>query len=473
MKLPRSNRFPPIVGLDLSGGQFRACQVERTKGTTKTLKAVTAALSVDLHHPDAELVGREIKNHLDAAEISARHCVVVLPARWAMMQQTKVPELGPDDAASFLQLEAEKGLPVDPAQLQIAVSRPATATSNYVTQIGVRKEQLDQLSRVLKAAGLKPVSYSLGLPLLPGAVPPAGTGRITVAVDASGVVLLAGAGGGIAALRTFDARIDSEAGEQLVNGAAVARELRITLEQLPPDLRAEVRDLVFVGEPNLVRQLSDALGGWARTAGLAIEHLEPTHPNLGLEMAARLAADRLEGGDGLEFLPPRPSRWTRLVTRYSSKRVGTAGVALGVIVLVGLLAFGWQEFRRWSLRAEWGAMQAQVTALDAVQSRIREYRPFYDTSFRTLTLLKRITECFPDTGAVTAKTVEMKTADVHGSSTVSISGTTRDNAALLRTLDQLRRIKQIQGLKVEQIRGTGKTPQQFTFTFRWNVNSGS
>jgi hypothetical protein len=71
-----------------------------------------------------------------------------------------------------------------------------------------------------------------------------------------------------------------------------------------------------------------------------------------------------------------------------------------------------------------------------------------------------VVECFPDNGSVTAKSFE-----IHGLSNISVSGTARDNTSLLRTLDQLRQAKEIQGLKIEQIRG--KTPAQFTFTFRW------
>ena len=80
--------------------------------------------------------------------------------------------------------------------------------------------------------------------------------------------------------------------------------------------------------------------------------------------------------------------------------------------------------------------------------------------------MKRVTECFPDNGSVTARSVE-----IHGNAVVSISGTARDNAALLRVQEQLRKAKEVQGLKIEQIRG--KTPMQFTLTFRWNGNSGT
>ena len=50
-------------------------------------------------------------------------------------------------------------------------------------------------------------------------------------------------------------------------------------------------------------------------------------------------------------------------------------------------------------------------------------------------------------------------------SIVTISGTARDNAALLRVQELLRKSKEVQGLKIEQIRA--KNPMQFTLTFRW------
>ena len=465
MKRKTNKRAQSVLGLTLTDGQLRACHVTRTKGGLEVVKAASAPLTLDLLPPEAELVGREIKNHLDAAGLRERHCVVGLPARWVMSQHTAVPEMSPEDANSFLQIEAEKGFPVDPAQLQIARSFQKSATGTYVTQLAVRHEQLEQLGAVLKAAGLKSVSYSLGLAVLPETIVAAGKGRIVVAADQAGVTLLIAAGGGIAAFRTCEANITSEAGEKIVNGAAVARELRITFEQVPPDLRSELRELFLTGEAALVRQLAESLGEWAKAAGLKISRGDLPEKNLGTVMTERLAAHWLEGGaPDLEFLPPRPGRWALLVARYNSKRLATAGFAVAGAAVLALGAFGYLEFRRWSLRSEWSGMELQVKALDTVQSRIREFRPWYDTSYRSLTILKRVTECFPDNGSVSAKSFEM-----HGNTIVTISGTARDNASLLRVQGELRKAKEVQGLKIEQIRG--KTPMQFTLTFRWNSGS--
>ncbi|MSU71350.1 MAG: hypothetical protein EXS43_03265 [Opitutus sp.] len=468
MKWRTKKRLQSVLGLTLTDGQLRAFHVTHSKGRIEVVKAASAALTLDLLHPEPELIGREIRNHLEAAGIRERHCVVGLPPRWLMSQHTNVPELSAEDTASFLQIEAEKGFPVDPGQLQIARSfQRSAAGAKYVTQLAARNEQIDQLSAVLRAAGLKPVSYAVGLAVLPQAPAPAGVGRVLVAVEPAGVTLLVAAGGGIAAFRTCEAGIDSEAGEKLVNGAAIARELRITFEQVPADLRAEVRELFLTGETTMVRQLTESLGDWAKSTGLTVSRGDLPEKNLAAEMAETLAAGWLQGSaPELEFLPPHPGRWALLVARYNSKRLATTGFALAGLAALAALVFGWQEFRRWSLRSEWSGMQAQVTSLEAVQARIREFRPWYDTSFRSLSVLKRVTECFPDNGSVTAKSFE-----VRGNGVVNISGTAGDNASLLRVQDLLRKAKEVQGLKIEQIRG--KTPMQFTLTFRWTATPGT
>ena len=58
---------------------------------------------------EAELVGQEIRNHLDAAGIRERRCVVGIPLGWALTQSVKLPELPDEDIASLLQIEAERG----------------------------------------------------------------------------------------------------------------------------------------------------------------------------------------------------------------------------------------------------------------------------------------------------------------------------------------------------------------------------
>lgn len=467
MKWTTKKRLQSVIGLSVVDGQLWVTHVARAKAAVATLRSAHATLALDLLHPEAELVGREIKNHLEAANVRERHCVVALPPEWIMSQHGRVPELSAEDTASLLQIEAEKGFPCAFEELQIARSPHRSAETRYITQLAVRQEQLSRLSSVLQHAGLKTVSFSLGVAALPGAVAPAGEGRMTLLLGAKGATLLISAGGGIAAFRTFEATIDSEAGENVVNGRVLARELRVSFEQVPADLRGEIRHLTLRGDEKMVAQLAGILGDWAQESGLTVERGVGSGKPVAELMVERLAELQLtQGGSGLEFLPPRPGRFAVLMARYSSKRLATAGFAAAILAVGALALFGWQEFRRYSLRTQWAAMAAQVSELEAIQGRVREFRPWYDNSFRNLTIMKRVVECFPDNGSVTAKAFE-----IHSPATVSVTGTARDNASLLRTLDQLRQSKEVQGLKIEQIRG--KTPAQFTFTFRWVGTSGT
>lgn len=465
MKFSLNQRPASVLGLTLTPGWICATHVTRTKGGIVADKTVTTAWKLDLLHSESEPAGLELRAHLDAAGLTERRCVVAIPASWVMVHSAKTPALAAEDLASYLHLEAEKNFPCDLDELQIAQSVCRVGEATFVTQLAVRREKLGHLAAVLKAAGLKPVSFSPGFAALPGVIPPTGEGRFTVAVEPAGATLSVAVGGGIANLRTREMPVETEAAA--ADFSRLGREIRITAEQMPVELRTAVRQLFFCGDSAGINSLSAILAAWAANAGLSIEQAGTTNRPLAEQMAERLASHWLEGGSGIpEFLPPQPSRWSVWRSRYNSKRLASAGVAAGAAVVLAIGAFGWQEYRLWKLRSEWGAMQVQVTDLETVQARIRDFRPWYDTSFRNLSILRRVTECFPDNGSVTAKSFEIR-----GLAAVSIAGTARDNSALLLALDQLRKTREVQGLKIEQIHG--KTPLQFTFSFRWNPNSGS
>lgn len=454
MKLSSPKRLRSVLGLALTGDRLSFCHVARTNGSASVLQAGMATLLSDPLVAGPEAGGALIRAQLAAAGIREKRCAVVLPAGWLMTRQTKVPELSGDDLAGYLQLEAEKGFPVDPIHLQIATSTSKAGGATYVTQLAARKEQVQQLVATLVAAGLKPVGLSPGLPALPGAVPSADTGRVSVALDASGATLLVGAGGGISALRTAETE-------------SLARELRITCEQIPAELRASLGRLQWCGDETLIRAAEAGLSAWAAAAGLTVVPRGAAERPLDEQYAEQIARRSLANATPeLEFLPPRPSQLARLVARYSSKRLAFAGAAVAAAAVLVLGTFGWQEYRRWSLRNEWNGLRAQVEDLTAVQSLLRDYRPWYDSSFHNLGILRRVTENFPDNGSVTAKSFEIR-----GPASISISGTARDNPSLLQTLDRLRQAREIQDLKVEQIRG--KAPLQFTLSFHWRDASGA
>src|SRR4051812_4012963 len=98
-----------VLGLTLDGGILNAVEVKRSNGAVRILKQIRSPITLDPLRDEPELAGREIRNILNEAQITTKHCVAGVPAPWAMLVHVKLPALEPDDVASFLELEAERG----------------------------------------------------------------------------------------------------------------------------------------------------------------------------------------------------------------------------------------------------------------------------------------------------------------------------------------------------------------------------
>jgi hypothetical protein len=254
------------------------------------------------------------------------------------------------------------------------------------------------------------------------------------------------------------------------------REIRLSLNQLPPELQTRVQRLRVWGRTETATELAEKLAGYLGPRGFQIDQERSMPRQLwGLQVpegltpsvAVALAARTLAGQPALfEFLPPRTTAWQRMRTRLASRRLATAGLVLGGLFgLIGT-AFLVQQVQLWYWGSQWQRMEARVRELETIQSRIRQYRPWFDESFRSLTVLKRLTEAFPEEGSVSAKTVEIR-----DNGRVVCTGTARDQAALLRALDRLRAFPEVRNVQVEQMRGNA--PMQFTFNLQWGEGTGS
>ena len=472
----KRKKLTSLLGLSLDGSRLEGVVLKRTNGSLQQQQTFAVTLSLDPLTAAPELVGREIRNHLDAVGVRERFCVVGVPLKWALTAHTELPKLTDEDAASLLQLEAERGFPSDPATLRLSNSScPLPEGKQLVTMAGISNGQLATLEQVLVAAKLKPVSFTLGLSALqpPGAE--SSKGVLALAVGESTVSLQITCGGGVAALRALEGAIENEGGRRALHPDLVARESRITLGQLPAGLRDSVKRIRIFGPRELAQQLADEMELRFEPMGLGVEVVAAYAPNefgvtlppdASLSAAFSLAARWLAGqAPEFEFLPPKPTAWQQLNKKYASGKLRSAGaIAAGVVLIIGGL-FGWQQYQLMSLESQWSDMSAKVHDLEKLQAQIKQYRPWFDDSFRSLSILRQVTESFPDSGVVTAKMVEIREGSV-----VNCSGTARDNAALLGMLSKLRGADNVTDLKVDQIRG--KAPMQFSFDFHWNNGGG-
>jgi hypothetical protein len=472
----KRKRLTSVLGLALDGSRLEGVVLRRSNGSLQLRQTFSATLSLDPLTAAPELVGREIRNHLDAAGVRERHCVVGVPLKWALTAHTELPPLPDADAASLLQLEAERGFPSDVATLRLAHSScPLAAGKQHVTLAGIPNVHLAVLEQVLVAAKLKPVSFSIGIMALQPPASEASDGVLALAIGESQAGLQITRGGGVAALRALEGVIENEGGRRVLLAGLVSREARITLGQLPAELRAAVKRIRIFGPRDLAQPLADEMELRFEPMGLKVEMVSAYAPDeFGVQLppeasvspAFSLAARWLAGESPVfEFLPPKPSVLEQLFTRYASGRLRSAGaVAAGVMVLAGAL-FLFQEFQLIWFRSQWSAMSDKVQELDGLQQQIRQYHPWFDDSFRSLTILRQLTQAFPEDGSVTAKTMEIRDGN-----TVTCTGTAQDNTALLRTLNQLRTAEGVTDIKLQQIRG--KSPMQFSFDVHYGNGGG-
>ena len=72
----KKQRASSLLGLSLDGNRLEGVVVRRTNGALEVQKTFSAALSLDPLTNDSELVGQEIRNHLEEAGIRERRCAV-------------------------------------------------------------------------------------------------------------------------------------------------------------------------------------------------------------------------------------------------------------------------------------------------------------------------------------------------------------------------------------------------------------
>jgi hypothetical protein len=155
---------------------------------------------------------------------------------------------------------------------------------------------------------------------------------LALAIGESQVSLQITCGGGVAALRTLEGAIENEGSRRTLHTDLVARDVRITLGQLPAGLRESVRRIRIFGPHDLAQQLADEMELRFEPAGLGVELVTKYSPDeFGVQLppdapvspAFSLAARLLAGQTpAFEFLPPKPTACSK-----SSRSIPPAGCA--------------------------------------------------------------------------------------------------------------------------------------------------
>lgn len=455
-----------------------AVLLRRAGKRVQVREALQMTLSLDPMTNDPELVGREIRDRLSDAGIRESRCVVCVPLTWALTLRTDLPELSDADTDSYLALQAEREFPFAPEHLSLSVSRyrrPSGAREATIVAIPVSR--LAALQKIFKAAKLRLVSITLGVTSIPpnGASPQEGEITLLAGQDSLDLAILFG--GGVVALRPLqDTGTGDEAAES-TDADSVEREIRITLGQLPQDLRDSIRTIRVFGPAGQVETLCAELQDFRKRVGLSVEGgnagsgAEMLKPEAFGQLAPSAfcgAAGRLlNGASVLEFLPPRSSFLKQITGRVSSRSTLWLGGAAAAVVLLVVGVFLYQHWYLSHLESEWKSIEPRVNEIATLQDKVRQFRPWFDDSVQSLAIVRKMTEAFPEEGTVWVKSLEIKTLPDSGRIAVSCSGKARSNQEWLRVMERLRQTKGLEDLRFQQVRGDA--PLQFTLSFVWDA----
>jgi hypothetical protein len=390
---------------------------------------------------------------------TTKDCIVVLPSHLAPSVILKVPDIDPEDQRGFIQIQAEQQLPLPLSEVHLATYEFQIGKQDHAWVVGLRRDTVSKLKEAVIANGFQVASITVDIA---GVVDHAVDGNDSLADSCqliqgqSSLTMVTHAEGGPTGLRHF----------HLANGgmdaATLERELRITLGQFPQSSRRQLTTLRTAKLPGASSEQPVPISEHRSLAGLNVVDGTETS-DLFVPIASSFF---LKGTSPLEFLPSISSRFDKIYGQFNSRR--NLWVGLMSVVALTAIAFLYQIFRLDDLQKDWNRMKDRVAVVEAAQGKIREFRPWFDSSVPSLTTARAITRAFPETGEIWLKQLNIRndSKDMKNVSKVMANGSSSDQSTLLDTQDKLRITSGISNFKGKSLQGSD--PISFSFEFDWN-----
>lgn len=446
-----------LLGLAIRGNRLTAAVAKRINGAVRFSSHATVELSSPPWTDDPELVGQEIQAFLEQKEIRENRCLLCLPLNIAMTISVEIPDLSDGDLQSYLELQAESEFPfgIEDMQLASAVYR-APDQSRHATLAAIPKNRIEQIQQVLQHARLRPVSLVLGLAAAAAGDNP----QLVLDVQPDHVDLNVRCGKGFAVIRSLEgvSNFAKDGGAQ--DCSPLCREIRITLGQLPGNLRQNLAAAIcHSAEPSSAwrQSLERGLAGM----GFQTAFREGQHSALEAAVKARLANQPCS----LEFLPSKRGPFRIFAEKASSQHNVWIGGSVGTVVFLVVAVFYIQGWRLHTLEREWNGMAEKVKTLEAKQNKIRQFRLWYDNSAPSLQIVRQLAETFPKEGSVWLESIEIK-----GNRQVRCAGSARGNQDRLDFIDRLRAADNVHDIATQHV--SGESTKQFAFHFVWEFPKG-
>jgi len=451
MTLKGKNRSQAIV-LYVDGDQAFACSYRKRGRGARLREEGHSRLGQAINLIKPARLADDLGGVFRQLSSTTKDCVVVLPSHSAPSFILKVPDIGTEDRKGFVQIQAEQQLPLPLSEVHLATHEFQIGNQDHALVVGLRRDTVSKLKEAVIANGFQVASVTVDIA---GVVDHAVDGNDSLADSCqliqgqSSLTMVTHAEGGPTGLRHF----------HLANGgmdaATLERELRITLGQFPQSSRRQLTTLRTAKLPGASSEQPVPISEHRSLAGLNVVDGTETS-DLFVPIASSFF---LKGTSPLEFLPSISSRFGKIYGQFNSRR--NLWVGLMSAVALTAIAFLYQIFHLNGLQKEWNDMKDSVAVVEAVQGKIREFRPWFDSSVPSLTTARAITRAFPETGEIW-----LKQLNIRNDSKVMATGSSRDQNSLLAALRELRETSGISELELKSRQGSD--PILFSLEFDWN-----
>lgn len=440
MKTP--NLPTSLLCLAIAPPEIRAQACRRTRsGLAMPHRCLLPSLRLTADDP--ELVGRELRQRLQEADLPRGKAVVLLPSSWFETQQVSLEGIPAESHEAFLQLQAERLSGGADAGLwgHHQVVFPDGRTVALVTSLSA--ERAGPVCAALRAAGVQPLFLA---PMAAFPAPAEVAGAVVLSAVPQGLEFGVFVQGMPLLFRSLPADLPAE---------ALVRELRLTLGGLGVAGRK-----IFMDAPPAV---AEAL----RQAGFQLQPL-PVSTSGGFPTAEAALLSLVEKGcvpGGVPVAPP-VSRWKRLWLQR--RRLMTAvGGAAAVVALLLLAVLGRILYIQW-LEAQSAKVHAEAEQIGKIQAQATALAGWVRPAPERLLLLKRITEAFPEEGSAWCERI-----DVRSNNEVILTASARSASDWLATRERLGRTPGITEFHVQNLKNREKDGGvQFTVKFTWNSKMG-
>ncbi|MBN1517812.1 hypothetical protein JXA32_14705 [Candidatus Sumerlaeota bacterium] len=453
-----------LFGCALAGKRLSLVELRRGAEAIHGRKSLQATLSVDPLSDDTALIGRDIRNRMEEAGMRGGRCVLCAPMSLFYSCLIETPPISGEDLESFLALQAERNFPW-PAQDLIwrSIFHESEERKRYALLIGLPLSKVNHLREAFAAAGLELVSIHTNISAFSGAQP---ASRIHLHLSPEGVEI-----GLLREDKPVALRMLAGCDPSSLDARTLAREMRVTLGQIPPALSDTIHEVQISHATDAQARDEERIQQSLEGIGLRMKRFAPAvridwdDPAAALAAPSApmlIAARTLSGGSvAPNFLPPKINRFQQWQSSIASRRMLWIGGTAAMIVVIVALMFFWQQQRLTHLERELTSLSEDARQAETLQTKIRAYRSWFDRSARVLTIANQLTGAFPETGSVWARDLEIRE-----NGQVICSGSARSNADWLKMRDALSQSPGVTNLQVNQVRGD--SPLQFSFSYQWD-----